>query len=209
MNGPVGLPQPKLASMLPSQFEALCPPPQLLPGENIDHYHAVQAAIFRDIDPRSAIEWLLAIDIAELSWEMQRYRVLRHRLLNTYRQKAVEMTLRRVDMVGIAPDFQDVAEIYTIHNALDWQLDPSAAIDIEARLRSYGFDQHAISMEAYVQAREILSLFESLLNGAQLRRLLLLKEINNFRRSKMPELANIAGRTNRPSDSHLSAERSC
>ncbi len=185
MNGPVSLAQPRTASVLPPQFEALSSAPHLLPGESIDHYHALQTTMFRDLDPQSAIEWLLAIDIAELSWEMQRYRVLRHRLLSTYRQKAIEMTLRRVDVAGIAPDFQHVAEIYTITNALDWQLDPSAARDIEARLRSYGFDQHAISMEAYVQAREILSLFEALLNGAQLRRLLLLKELNNLRRPKV------------------------
>lgn len=186
--------QPHSASILPSQFEALCPPPQLLPGENIDHYHAVQAAIFRDIEPQSAIEWLLAIDIAELSWEMQRYRILRHRLLKTYRQKAIEITLRRVDVAGIAPDFQDAAELYTIKNALDWQLDASAALDIQAQLRSYGFDQYAISMEAYVQVREFLSLFESLLNGAQLRRLLLLKEINNLRGSNMACPPNVASR---------------
>ncbi|MCK1434958.1 hypothetical protein [Bradyrhizobium sp. 15] len=183
MNGPVSLPSAHSTSVLPSEFEVLCPPPQLLPGENIDQYHALQATIFRDLGPQSAIEWLLAIDIAELSWEMQRYRILRHRLLNTYRHKAIEMTLRRIDMVGIAPEFQDAAETYTIYNALDWQLDASAATDIEARLRAYGFDQHAISMEVYVQAREIFILFESLLNGAQLRRLMLLKEINNFKRS--------------------------
>ena len=86
MNGPVSLPSPQSAIVMPSEFEALCPPPHLLPGENIDTYHAVQTAIFRDIGPQSAFEWLLAIDIAELSWEMQRYRVLRHRLLSTYRQ---------------------------------------------------------------------------------------------------------------------------
>ncbi|MDF0578900.1 hypothetical protein [Bradyrhizobium yuanmingense] len=200
MNDPVDLRKPHPASVSPPQFEALCPPPQLLPGENIDHYRTLQAVIFRDLDPQSAVEWLLAIDIAELSWEMQRYRVLRHRLLSTYRQKAVEMTLRRVDLAGIAPDFQDVAEIYTVGNALDWQLDASAAIDIEARLRSYGFDQHAISMEVYVQAREILVLFESLVNGAQLRRLMLLKEINNFRRSRGPDLAKVAGRKSQTSD---------
>lgn len=197
MNGPVNLPQPQSASLLPPQFAALCPTPQLLPGENIDHYLALQAVIFRDLDPQSAIEWLLAIDIAELSWEMQRYRILRHRLLSTYPQKAIEMTLRRIDVAGIAPDFQDVAEIYTIGNALDWQLDASAALDIEARLRSYGFDQHAISMEVYVQAREVLALFESLLNGAQLRRLMLLREMNNIRRSQTPDIAN-AARPNGP-----------
>lgn len=114
---------------------------------------------------------------------MQRYRVLRHRLLSAYRQKAVETTLRRIDVVGIAPELQGTAEFYTVQNALDWQLDPVAAHDIEARLASYGFDQHTISMEVYVQAREVLSVFEALLNGAQLRHLLLLKELNNFRRS--------------------------
>ena len=149
------------------------PPPQLLPGENIDHYHTLQAAIFRDLAPQSAVEWLLTIDIAELSWEMQRYRVLRHRVLDTYRQKAIEMALRRIDLPGIAPDFQDTAEMYNINNAADWQRDASAALDIEARLRSPGFDQ----------AREILTLFELLLNGARLRRLLLLKEMNKARRN--------------------------
>ncbi|QIP01723.1 hypothetical protein [Bradyrhizobium symbiodeficiens] len=195
MNGPVDLRKPHPASILPPQYEALCPPPLLLPGERIDHYQALQTVIFRDLNPQSAIEWLLAIDIAELSWEMQRYRVLRHRLLNTYRQKAVEMTLRRVDLAGIAPDFQDVAEIYTINNALDWQMDASAAHDIEARLRSHGFDQHAISMEVYVQAHEILTLFESLLNGAQLRRLLLIKEFDASRNPARPHPIRGAHRT--------------
>ncbi|WP_448041530.1 hypothetical protein [Bradyrhizobium liaoningense] len=209
MNGPANLAQPQSASVLPSQFEALCHSPQLLPGENIDQYYALQAAIFRDLAPQSAIEWLFAIDIAELSWEMQRYRVLRHRLLNTYRQKAIEMTLRRVDFAGIAPEFQDIAEIYTINNALDWQMDASAALDIEARLRAYGFDQHAISMEVYVQAREILVLFDSLLNGAQLRRLMLLKEVPNLRRSKMADHVPVPGLKRSVNGRQISLKRSC
>lgn len=183
MNGPFDNRQPQTITILPAEFKALNPPPQLLPGESLDHYHALQAAIFQDIAPRSAIEWLIAIDIAELSWDVQRYRVLRHRLLNIYRQKAIEASLRRIDVTGRAPEFRDTAEFYTVHNALDWQLDPTAAHDIEARLASYGFDQHAISMEVYVQAREVSSFFEALLNGALTRRLLLLKELNNFRRT--------------------------
>jgi hypothetical protein len=183
MNGPLSNPALAAASAVPVEFQALCPAPQLLPGESLDHYRALQASIFQDIAPRSAVEWLLAIDVAELSWDMQRYRVLRHRLLNTYRQKAIEMALRRIDMVPIAPHLHDLAEFYTLQNAHDWKHDPVAAIDIESRLASYGFDQHTISMEVYLQATEVISVFESLLNGAQLRRLLLLKELNNFRRT--------------------------
>ena len=87
---------------LPIEFEALAPPPPLLPGERLDHYHALRQAIFADLAPRSAIEWLLAIDVAELSWETQRYRLLRHRLLASYRQQAIEGALRSIDVVGIA-----------------------------------------------------------------------------------------------------------
>ncbi|MCK1780913.1 hypothetical protein IVA74_30175, partial [Bradyrhizobium sp. 132] len=44
-----------------------------------------------------------------------------------------------------------------------------------------GFDQRAITTEVYVQAREVLVLFEGLLNAAQTKRMLLLREIRNQR----------------------------
>ncbi|MGY4291878.1 hypothetical protein ACVWXO_011144 [Bradyrhizobium sp. LM2.7] len=148
MSAPFESGQPQTVTDVPIEFDALYPAPQLLPGESLDHYRALQAAIFQDIAPQSAIEWLLAMDIAELSWEMQRDRVLRHRLLNIYRQKQVEVSLRRIDVAGIVPELQGPAEFYTTQNSLDWQLDPAARQDIEARLAANGFDQNAISMEA-------------------------------------------------------------
>lgn len=181
MNGPFQTASQLTATALPVEFEVLAPPPLLLPGENHEHYQALRQAIFADLAPRSAIEWLLAIDVAELSWEIQRYRVLRHKLLETYRQQAIAAALRRIDTIGIAPEFEDQAEYYTRQNALSWRRDPSAATEIDARLASYGFDQHAITTEVYVQAREIFVLFESLLNAAQTKRMLLLREIRNQR----------------------------
>lgn len=112
----------------------LASPPLLLPGESFDHYHDLRQAIFLDLAPRCAIEWLLAIDVAELSWEIQRHRALRHKLLETYRQKAIEAALRRIDMVWIDPDFEDQAEYYTLQNALSWRIDPIAASESDARL---------------------------------------------------------------------------
>ncbi|WLA68420.1 hypothetical protein [Bradyrhizobium diazoefficiens] len=104
MNGPVPTAQQLTITAMPVELEVLVPPPLLLPGESLDHYHALRQAIFADLAPRSAIEWLLAIDVAELSWDIQRYRLLRHKLLETYRQKAIEAALRRIDMIGIAPN---------------------------------------------------------------------------------------------------------
>jgi hypothetical protein len=187
MNGPCQTANQLTATALPVEFEVLAPPPLLLPGENLDRYHALRQAIFADLAPRSAIEWLLAIDVAELSWEIQRYRILRHRLLEAYRQNAIEAALRRIDMAGIGPEFEDEAAYYTRQNALSWRLDPVAMTDIEARLASYGIDQHAINMEVYAQARDIFALFESLLNATQTKRLLLLREIKNHRFLRTPK----------------------
>jgi hypothetical protein len=181
MNGPFQTAQQLTATVLPVEFEVLAPPPLLLPGEKLERYQALRQAIFADLAPRSAIEWLLAIDVAELSWEILRYRLLRHKLLETYRQKAIEAALRRIDMIGIAPEFDEDAEYYTLQNALSWRIDPIAATEIDARLASHGFDQHAITTEVYVQARETLGLFEGLLNAAQTKRMLLLREIRNQR----------------------------
>lgn len=172
---------------MPVELEVLAPPPLLLPGESREHYQALRQAIFADLAPRSAIEWLLAIDIAELSWEIQRYRVLRHQLLGTQRQQAIAAALRRIDLVGIAPEFED----YTLQNALSWRRDPTAASEIEARLSSYGFDQHAINVEVHAQARELFILFEGLLNAAQTKRVLLLREIRNQRYSMAPSRGHL------------------
>src|ERR1700746_3866675 len=87
MNGLFATARQPTVTAMPVEFEALAPPPLLLPGESLDHYQALRQAIFTDLAPRSAIEWLLAIDVAELSWEIQRCRLLRHKLLETYRQK--------------------------------------------------------------------------------------------------------------------------
>ncbi|MGY3367655.1 hypothetical protein ACVWZL_004780 [Bradyrhizobium sp. GM2.4] len=104
------------------------------------------------------------------------------------------MTLRRTDVAGFASNFREDVECYTIQKALDWRLDPIAADEIETRLASYGFDQHAISLEVYVQAREIFTLFETLMNAAQSRRLCS-KEIGSRRR--MQELSNfVPGQAN-------------
>jgi hypothetical protein len=182
MNGPFDLAHSLTSTAMPDEFEALAPPPLLLPGESLERYNSLRRAIFADLAPQSAIEWLLALDVAEISWEILRYRLLRHKLLDGLRHKAIEAALRRVDLAGIAPGFQDEAEYYIAQNTLSWQADPIAAAEIDNRLADYGFDQHFISMEAYVQAREMFVLFEGLLNAAQLRRSVILKEISNFRR---------------------------
>jgi hypothetical protein len=122
-----------------------------------------------------------SLDLVELSWDIQRYRILRHKILESYRQKAIEHTLRRLDCAGIPAAFENTAHHHTKQNALNWCHDREAAVEIEARLASYGFDQSSINAEVFVQAREAFFMFESLLNSAQQRRIFLLREMNGRR----------------------------
>ncbi|SHM84897.1 hypothetical protein [Bradyrhizobium lablabi] len=181
MNQAVRLNRNQVTMTPPVELDTLGPAPLLLPGETLENYRAFRQAIFADIGPQSAVEWQLAIDVAEACWEILRYRLLRHSLLEVYRQTAVETALRRIDLAGIAPDSQDKAAFHISQNALSWRLDPTAATEIEERLFAYGFDQHAVSVEVYIQARETFVLLESLINGAQIRRTLLLREIRSYR----------------------------
>ncbi|MGY4478383.1 hypothetical protein [Bradyrhizobium sp. USDA 3364] len=184
MNGAVPAARQLAITALPLELEALIPAPLLLPGESLEAYHLLQQAVFADLAPRSALEWLRAIDIAELSWEIRRYRLLRHALLGDHRQQAIEAALRRIDLAGIAPEFADDASTHLRQNALSWRSDRAAAHEIEARLAAYGFDQQSLNLEVFVETRETFLMFEGLLIAAQKRRTLLLKEIDHCRNGR-------------------------
>jgi hypothetical protein len=56
-----------LTSAPEQDLATLAPPPALLPGESIERYQLMRQAILSDIAPKSAIEWLLTVDVIELS----------------------------------------------------------------------------------------------------------------------------------------------
>ena len=144
----------------PDALEALAPPPLLLPGESLENYQRLRQAIFADISPGCAIEWLLTIDIAELSWEIQRYRLLRHKLLEKSRQRAIADALSHIDLIGIPADGQENARRETEINALAWRSDVDAAKEIEQRLACYRVDAFAINTEVHIQARDLYLMFK-------------------------------------------------
>lgn len=178
----ISLVQAEPSLTFPETLEALAPPPLLLPGESLKRYQILRHAILAELAPQSAIEWLLAIDIVELSWEIQRYRLLRHRLLEKSRQRAIADALNLVDVMGIAEDARDDARRYTELNVHAWRYDKEAAIEIEGRLASFGHDDSSLDSDVLVHARELYIVFEGLIISAQHRRTMLLREIEGRRR---------------------------
>jgi hypothetical protein len=80
---------------------------------------------------------------------------LRQKVLQTYRQAAVESVLQRLDLAGISQEFLPAARNYTKQNAIQWRENPEAAAEIEIRLASNGTDSETINLEVFIQSREL------------------------------------------------------
>jgi hypothetical protein len=107
----------------PEMFERTAHVPALLPGEHLEDYETLRRMIIGEVAPQSGIEWLWTMDLVELSWDIQRYRALRFKVLEMYRQNAIESALRRVDSPGIPAYAQDDAHRQIKRNALQWRDD--------------------------------------------------------------------------------------
>jgi hypothetical protein len=163
---------------IPVELKSFTEEACLLAGESRHQFETIRQMIIDDIRPRTNIEWLWILDLAELSWEILRYRCLKQKTLESFRQVAIEAILRRLDGSRI-PDYAARTMLaHTRQNAQQWREDPIAAAEIEGRLEQHGFDAVAINAEVYFQAERQLEMFENLVQRAQQRRITLLREIS-------------------------------
>jgi hypothetical protein len=171
MNGPVqGL-------SVPAEFETLLEPSCLLPGESRRQFELIRQMIIEEIGPQTSIEWLWTLDLFEVSWEILRYRRLKEKTLQVYRGKAIASLLQRLDRAGMPAHSRDIVQVHCERAATEWYEDPEAASEIETRLKKNGFDSSAINAEVFAQAQQAFGLFEQLVQSAQHRRIMLLREI--------------------------------
>jgi hypothetical protein len=168
------------ALALPAELRAFSEP-FLLAGESLRDFEVVRAMLIDEVRPESFIEWLWALDLVELSWEILRYRHLKNKILDAHRAPAIEAILTRVDGEGMPVEAMPMVRVQARRAAADWRLDRAAAIEIEARLERNRFDAIDINAETFAQARELFVMFDHLMHSAQDRRIGLLREIS-FRR---------------------------
>ena len=150
-------------------------------GESLGDYDQLRDSIIEEVEPQSGIEWLWTADLIDLSWDIIRYRALRQKAIEVRRRDAIEAMLRRIDLPGIPRPFLPFARTQTKHNAEQWQRDPVASAEIEARLVDQGIDQGSLNAELLIQTHDLFVLFDNLIQSAQTRRILLLREISRRR----------------------------
>jgi len=166
------------APTIPLELRAFSESSFLLPGENPHEFELIRKMMIDEVRPETNIEWLWTLDLVELSWEILRYRRLKQRVLHEHRQSAIKAILLGLDGAGIPRRDAAYVEVQVGRSAAQWRDDPQAANEIEARLRRHGFDDHAVNAELYFQARTAFAIFDELMQAAQHRRMVLLREIN-------------------------------
>ena len=84
-----------------------------------------------DIQPENNLEWLWLLDLAELSWEILRYRQLKRRIIEVHRERAIEAILLRLYGPGLPTEHSKELQFHIRKNAVDWRDAPEAAAEIE------------------------------------------------------------------------------
>jgi hypothetical protein len=168
----------QVPSQMPSEFNAILEPSPALPDEDLKDYEFIKQMMIDDVSPQTNIEWLWTLDLVELSWEIIRYRRLKQKVLEIYREAAIQSLLQRLDGAGMPAEAAGKVYMQTKRNAEEWRINRRAAAEIESRLARHGVDLASITAEVFVQARDVFDMFDGLMQSAQSRRLMLLREIN-------------------------------
>jgi hypothetical protein len=104
MNGPIDLSISERSPFIPMPAFLKAIAQLVLPGEDPEEFEAIRDAVIHEVAPQSGIEWSWTIDLIALSWDIQRYRRLRHKVLEAYRQTAIEAILQQLDLAGISQE---------------------------------------------------------------------------------------------------------
>jgi hypothetical protein len=177
---------------MPAVLRCFADPSGLLPGEDRQDFEAIRQMMIDDIKPETNLEWLWVFDLVELSWEILRYRRLKQKILQASRVQAIEAVLQRLDGAGMPECALQNMRLQTKRNATEWLEEPGAAKEIETRLERHRIDVVAINAEVFIQTRDTFALFDGLMQSAQSRRFILLREINSRRGSVAQKLSENA-----------------
>lgn len=150
--------------------------PALIAGESREDYELLRQLLIEDIQPRSNLEWLWLFDLAELAWEILRYRKLKVRAIEMHRVKAIEALLLQIDGAGF-PENDPLPRWQTRINAAEWRINPSARMEIQTRLARNGFDLETTNAEALLKAQTTFSVLDALLGQTQRRQATLWREL--------------------------------
>jgi hypothetical protein len=131
-----------------------------------------------DVNPGNYIEWLCAIDLASLWWEIQRYRSWKVAIINANRATALQHALYKSDPNYLLLGPQPAIQTQTRVDAEKWHNDPKLRGDLNVRLKAHGYNAQGINAQAFIGGLMPLATIERFLPSARNQVNVILREIN-------------------------------
>jgi hypothetical protein len=171
-------PAPQSDMEVPKEIEPfvpVCPP--LLPGETERDYFSHFDLLMDEIRPGTPTEWFAVADIADLFWEIGRYRAWKGAILNIYRRSALETALRQTHSSRVASYGERILVGVARKEAEEWRTDPEKRDVLESRLEEHGYDELGLNACALLEALVPLATIERFLSSARGQLNAMLKEV--------------------------------
>jgi hypothetical protein len=150
--------------------------PRLLPGERREDFLLFFEAMVNELLPDSDLEWLLAVDLAWIYREIERYRRWKNAIIAVNQRAALEEALVRSDPLAPAsgPTQMIRGKARMTVNALAG--DAKKDRNVAAQLAEYGYDDDALNATAFMKGMLPLAEVEKFLASARRQLTITLRE---------------------------------
>ena len=163
--------------------------PPILNTERRDIYESLLLDIANQIRPQKALEWSWVKDLADLIWEIRRYRWQITLILEAASKPALKALLKSTEVATFSYKF--LAEREEEESFADKLFGSSEEqSEVYAKLAKYSIDSESIAAQALLMRGKEIRALEDLIGRAERRRYYVLREIA-FYRETLAELLDL------------------
>jgi hypothetical protein len=152
-----------------SELSEILGVPALVGQETREVYDEFFSLIASAMKPPDPIGWLFTKDVTDLSWDIQRERIIKIDIVKYYQEEIVSELIKL-----LAPAGQLSAAIYRIFEAdaalTAWKTDPVVRAKIDAELAEKGHTADSILAQAYVRGAADIDAIDRRIAGYERRR---------------------------------------
>jgi hypothetical protein len=182
---------PALAEIqLPDEIRTLLGKPPLLEPEDPNEYHGLLMLLGRDVKPSDVVEWLWVRDVADLTWDIMRYRRIKTTFFNQHfrfvleRDRQAPLRLRAATAALDAQLARRKAPALTREGAdggNDGLTDSTTKGGVDANVEARVLDPDRTTLQSFSYNAHLWESLEKMQTSAELRRNNTLREIEHRR----------------------------
>jgi hypothetical protein len=171
---------------VPAEIQALLGEPPLLANEEPSDYYALLVLLARDVKPTGVIEWLWVRDVADLTWDVMRYRRVKAAFFNQHFRFALERDRqapqrRKAHLAALDAQLARYegrpAACVEANGGKDGPIDPTTKEEVDANVE----EPDSRTYESFFYNEHFWEALEKMQTSAEFRRNNTLREIEHRR----------------------------